>query len=201
MPDKTLLQSLKQDLLRAMVILGAMTPPETLTNPSPNFRAGRNGHVPIAIVIHRSEGTAASCISWFSDPNSAVSAHYMVKLDGSLISFVHDYDTAWHAGVVRNPSWALYNPQVNPNQVTIGIETEGNLNDVWQFTQLHAVARLVAQLAAKWSIPLDANHIIGHNAINSVTRADCPSSDKTIVPQIIALATQLSVADSHVAGN
>src|SRR5258708_18197834 len=40
-------------------------------------------------------------------------------------------DTAFHAGVLVNPTWTLLRPGVNPNSYTIGVEHEGKPDDLW----------------------------------------------------------------------
>src|ERR1700690_680677 len=43
-----------------------------------NFRNGRAGMKPAAIVIHISDGCLSSADSWFNNPSARVSAHYIV---------------------------------------------------------------------------------------------------------------------------
>ena len=162
-----------------------MEPP--LTDTSPNFTQSRKKGV-IAIVLHISEGTMNSAVSWFLDPSSAVSAHYIVGKDGSIRHLVKESSVAWHAGVVNKPTWTLLQPLTNPNDITIGIEHEGMPSDVWPDAQKNASALLVKQIAQRWGVPLTRNHIIGHREIDSVTRNFCPSLDGKIVDEILALA-------------
>lgn len=84
-----------------------------------------------------------------------------------------DENAAWHAGAVNNPSWNLYDG-TNPNRYTLGIEHEclegGELTEV----QYRATLWLHIQLIAKWGMPIDCDHIIGHYRIDSVNRPNCP---------------------------
>lgn len=138
-----------------------------------NFRAGRPaGYQPTAIVIHRTGGSLQGLKNRFADPTSSLSAHYAVGLDGRVEQYVAETDTAFHAGVVMNPSWSGVRDRVNPNFYTIGIEHEGLANDPWPDAQLVASAALVGEVGARWSIPIDANHIVPHSAIRSST--NCP---------------------------
>lgn len=171
--------------------------PSMLTNPSPNFTKGRKGI--IGVVVHRADASFASLDSWFQNPTSQVSAHYGIGLDGTEHSYVHESDTAWHAGAVKNPSWKLYNGQ-NPNAWMLGIETEGHCTDTsWPFPQQHALARRIAAMAQAYGFPIDADHVIPHSAIDSVTRAYCPSTNPALLPQVIALATILDQTDKNTA--
>lgn len=97
-----------------------------------NFRKGRPaGFVPQAIVVHIIVGSLGSADSHFNDPQATVSAHYGVGKDGRIHQYVEEADTAYHAGIVVRPSWSLIKPGVNPNFYTIGIEHEGQPEDIW----------------------------------------------------------------------
>src|SRR3990167_5500656 len=154
--------------------------------PSPNFKVGRQGYKPEIIVLHISSGSLASCISWFQNPASQVSAHYIVGLDGSVVQFVKDEDTSWAQGKVSAPTFKLYKQGVNPNAYCLSIENEGQDLSRAREAQLNALVGLIASLGAKWNIPLDRNHIIGHYEINSATRPNCPATDKSIIDKIVA---------------
>ena len=82
----------------------------------------------------------------FLDPGAHKSAHYAVSKSGEIHQYVDENDTAFHAGVVVNPSWGLIKPDVNPNFYTIGIEHEGRPDDVWPEEQVSASATLVVEI-------------------------------------------------------
>ncbi len=155
---------------------------------SPNFFKGRNNHVPMAIVVHIMDGTLTGTDAWFLDSASSLSAHYGIGKDGTVHHYVHECDTAFHAGIVHSPTWNLYDPSINPNSVTVGIEHEGRSADVWPDAQKHASAQLIAEIAHRWNIPLDRQHVIGHRELDTVTRSFCPSGDGSIVDELLALA-------------
>ncbi|MFH8624732.1 N-acetylmuramoyl-L-alanine amidase [Streptomyces vietnamensis] len=109
------------------------------------------------IVIHDLEGSYDGGISWFQDPVSGVSPHYVMKADGSeATQMVATKDIAFHAGNY----WT--------NLHGIGIELEGYAaqGPTW-FTpaQYKATAALVAYLARRFDVPLDRKHIIGHDNV------------------------------------
>jgi N-acetylmuramoyl-L-alanine amidase len=137
-----------------------------------NFQEGREGNFkPEAIVIHIGEGSLRSIDSQFKDPRSSVSAHYCVGKLGQIHQYVEEINTAFHAGNVDRPSWPLIKPGeepgsfINPNFYTIGIEHEGFADDVWPETQLAASAALVGEIAQRWQIPLDEDHVVRHHQI------------------------------------
>lgn len=142
--------------------------------PTPNFTRGRQGHRILGLVLHVMEGTMAGTRSWFASPQSRVSAHYGIGRDGSLVQWVDDGDTAWHAGVVQSPTWPLLVPGVNPNLVTIGIEHEGRAGDGWTPPMLDTSARLVAHLCRTHGLALGEAVLPYHREI----RADktCPGA-------------------------
>ena len=71
---------------------------------SPNCELGRGGRRPEAIVVHTTDGSFDAAAAWFEDPESGVSAHYLVGLDGRLAQFVSEEDTARHAGRLLHPT-------------------------------------------------------------------------------------------------
>ncbi len=108
------------------------------------------------IVIHVTQSSWGSAINWFQNPNAQASAHYVVRSkDGFIGQSVREHNIAWHAG-----NW-------NYNQHSVGIEHEGYINDSSWFTDAmyRSSARLSAYLCNKYHIPIDRNHIIGHNEV------------------------------------
>lgn len=141
-----------------------------------NFTSGRQGFRPEAVVIHIAEGYLAGAHSWFNNPDSQASSHYMVGRSGEIWQFVREEDTSWHAGGVAGPSWGLLKPNINPNAYTIGIEHEGFTGEGWTEAMYQASGQLVGEICRRWSIPLDRNHVIGHHQINSLSRNNCPGT-------------------------
>jgi N-acetylmuramoyl-L-alanine amidase len=145
---------------------------------TPNFEAGRGGETPSLIVLHTTVGTWSGTIDWFARPESRVSAHYLVALDGRIAQFVEEGDVARHAGRVREPTSALVIERGgNPNLYSIGIEFEdGGKPFVVERppAQYDSGAYLVARAASRWHIPLDRRHVVGHREIT--TAKECPGN-------------------------
>lgn len=157
---------------------------------SANFRADRPaGFTPTAVVLHRSGGSLEALRRRFSDPSSSTSAHYGVGADGTVEQYVAETDTAYHAGIVLDPSWPGLRPRVNPNFYTIGIEHETG-GSQWPEAQQRASAALVAEIAARWAIPLTGDSVVPHRAIRS--SVDCPGAGAPI-DAILAMARTESV--------
>jgi N-acetyl-anhydromuramyl-L-alanine amidase AmpD len=117
------------------------------------------------IVIHDTEGRWDGVINLVQDP-TYVSWNYTLRsTDGHIAQHVKAKDVAWHAG-----NWYV-------NAKSIGLEHEGFLAspDAWYTEAMYrASARLVTYLAAKYGIPLDRQHILGHDTVPGPTTAAIP---------------------------
>ena len=146
--------------------------------PSPNF-FGRNGQEIKGIVIHRMAGTFDGTIAWFQNPESQVSAHYLVSQDGGVVQMVRDQEAAWHAGYKSGTPPQVFADVANPNWVSIGIECEDRTNqdiNFWTQKQLNTLVNLCKILVEKYNIPIDREHIVGHSDIDPVGKPHCPGS-------------------------
>lgn len=146
-----------------------------------NFWPGRNGNPVEAVVIHVSEGGKAGVDSWFHNPDSEASAHYLVNKDGTIWQFVEEADTAWANGKLNKPN--LAEPLIakwsasgtNPNRTTVSIETERMWQERLTAPQLASLAWLCADLHRRYGLPTDGSRLLAHSEFDSVDRAHCPS--------------------------
>lgn len=150
--------------------------------PVPNFWPGRAGERVRAVCLHVSEGGREGVRSWFGNPASDASAHYLVNQDGSVWQFVREEDTAWANGEVRAPdrrlAWlddCLRRGQ-NPNRLTVAIETERRWWEPLTEPQRAALVALLRDILARHDLPADREHVVPHSAIDNVTRARCPGN-------------------------
>jgi glycosyltransferase involved in cell wall biosynthesis len=144
-------------------------------HPTPHQDAGRAGERPRGVVLHTTEGTYEAAADWFGRPESGVSAHYLVGLDGRVARFVREEDTARHAGRVHEPTSPL--AAGDPNRHTIGIEFEdgGDPAAVDRTDeQYRQGARLLRTIAARHAIPLDRDHVVGHRELFALK--SCPGN-------------------------
>jgi N-acetyl-anhydromuramyl-L-alanine amidase AmpD len=113
------------------------------------------------IVVHDTEGSYQSAIDHFQDTKSYVSCNYVVRsTDGDVTQMVHNEDVSWCAG-----DWYV-------NMHSINIEHEGFAaqGSTWYTEAMYqASAKLVRYLANKYNIPLDREHIIGHDEVPTVS--------------------------------
>ena len=107
-----------------------------------------------AIVIHDTEGRFIGSVRFLQRARTHGSAHFVVSRRGQIVQLVPVTDVAWHSG---NSWWNLH---------SIGIEHEGWVGRrAYTESEYRASAQLVAYLAHRWSIPIDRDHIIGHNEV------------------------------------
>ncbi|MFF8730963.1 N-acetylmuramoyl-L-alanine amidase [Streptomyces sp. NPDC015171] len=117
------------------------------------------------IVIHDTEGTWDGVLNLVQDP-TYVSWNYTIRsTDGLIAQHVKAKDVAWHAG-----NWYI-------NAKSIGIEHEGFLAepDAWYTEAMYrSSARLVKYLSRTYRIPLDRQHILGHDNVPGPTASTVP---------------------------
>ncbi|MEU5011564.1 N-acetylmuramoyl-L-alanine amidase [Streptomyces sp. NPDC021749] len=117
------------------------------------------------IVIHDTEGSWDVTLKLIKDP-TYVSWNYTVRSsDGLIAQHVPGKDVAWHAG-----NWYV-------NSHSIGIEHEGFLAapDAWYTEAMYrSSARLVKYLSRKYDVPLNRQHILGHDNVPGTTTSTIP---------------------------
>jgi N-acetyl-anhydromuramyl-L-alanine amidase AmpD len=127
---------------------------------SGNYTVGRTSAIS-AVVVHVTQGSYAGSISWFQNPDSNVSAHYVIRSsDGQVTQTVRDKDTAYHAR--------------SGNPYSVGIEHEGYVDNPAWFTDAmyRSSAALTRHLADKYGIPKDRAHIVGHSEVPNNDHTD-----------------------------
>lgn len=166
---------------RAVLLLlaaGCASAPEkprgVLWAPSPNFN-DRDPSVKIdAIVIHTTEGSVEEAIAWFQNPESQVSAHFVIAPDGRVTQMVPLAKRAWHA--------TYYNHR------SIGIEVAGHADraSTWTPRNFKALVGLTAWLCHAYDIPavhpagaarskeegLDVPGLVAHAQVQPWNRSD-----------------------------
>ncbi len=152
--------------------------PENITwKESPHFSSRPSTQSIDAIVLHTTEGsfTSNGVVSWFQNPNSKVSSHFIVDYEGDIIQMVDIDKKAWHA--------TYYNSR------SIGIDFCGKANDPDTFNDLNmeTMVELVAWLCFTYDIPvvhpsgdaydypndnLDEPGIVAHGQVQPWNRTD-----------------------------
>ncbi|WP_455360880.1 N-acetylmuramoyl-L-alanine amidase [Streptomyces sp. SYSU K21746] len=114
------------------------------------------------VVIHVVQGSYPVALKVFKDPGHGAAAHYVVRKDGHVAQMIRELDVAYHAG---NRDY---------NQRSIGIEHEGFVDRPASFTDAmyRSSARLAAGICARYGIPVDREHIIGHVEVPGTDHTD-----------------------------
>jgi len=107
------------------------------------------------IVIHDTEGSYATTLRLVQDPTYVSWQYTLRSADGHVAQHVKAEDVAWQAG-----NWYI-------NSKSIGLEHEGfAANGAWYTEAMYrSSAKLVRYLADKYGIPLDRQHILGHDNV------------------------------------
>ncbi|MGP3776788.1 N-acetylmuramoyl-L-alanine amidase [Streptomyces sp. SDT5-1] len=112
------------------------------------------------IVIHDTEATWEQTLKLVQD-KTYLAWHYSLRsTDGHIVQSIKNKDVGWHAG-----NWYV-------NAKSIGLEHEGFLAqpDSWYTEEMYrSSARLVKYLSKKYGIPLDRQHILGHDTVPGPT--------------------------------
>lgn len=156
---------------------------------SPNHYNGRNGWKADIIVNHITAGSYTSAINTFMNKSCEVSAHFVISKTGEVAQMVDLADGAWCNGTTTNGDNRDYRKAsalnvrlraTNANYYTYSIEHENAGGGVLTEPQLAAsieVHKFIISEAKRLygiDIPIDNDHIIGHCAINSITKPNCP---------------------------
>ncbi|PAZ13407.1 N-acetylmuramoyl-L-alanine amidase [Streptomyces sp. SA15] len=114
------------------------------------------------VIIHVTQGSFASAVKVFQDPGHGAASHYIVRKDGHVTQMIRELDVAYHAG---NRDY---------NERSVGIEHEGFVDRPQDFTDemYEASARLTARVCARYAIPVDREHIIGHVEVPGTDHTD-----------------------------
>ncbi|MEU7313856.1 N-acetylmuramoyl-L-alanine amidase [Streptomyces sp. NPDC007083] len=117
------------------------------------------------IVVHDTEGTYETTLGLVTNPKYVSWNYTLRSSDGHVAQHVRAKDAAWHAG-----NWYV-------NSKSVGLEHEGFLTDpdAWYTEAMYrSSARLVKYLARRYDIPLDRQHILGHDNVPGPTASSVP---------------------------
>ncbi|MFJ9260128.1 N-acetylmuramoyl-L-alanine amidase [Streptomyces bacillaris] len=114
------------------------------------------------VIIHVTQGSFDSAVRVFQDPSHRAATHYIVGQDGRVVQMIRELDVAYQAG---NRSF---------NERAVGIEHEGFVDRPKDLTKemYEASARLTASICARYDIPIDREHIIGHVEVPGTDHTD-----------------------------
>jgi len=126
--------------------------------------------LPISILVMHYTGmrTGQAALEWLCNPQSNVSAHYVVEEDGQIFPLVDEAKRAWHAGKGR---WGTV---TDVNSASIGIEIV-NPGHEWGYrpfsqAQMAAVLQLSQAIVARHCIT--PCNVIGHSDLAPTRKQD-----------------------------
>lgn len=136
---------------------------------SPNYEPRKACTAPDLVVLHYTGmKDGASALARLCDPQSKVSAHYVVEENGTVHSLVDENMRAWHAGK------SFWRGEVDINSHSIGIEM---VNPGHEFgyrafpdVQMRAVLNLCVEIKQRYG--LSATAFIGHSDIAPLRKED-----------------------------
>lgn len=113
--------------------------------------------------------------AWFEDPRANASTNYYADSDGDLYQMVRDEDFAWAQGVrskdliLPRPAW-WRDEYISYNACMLSIEIEGYAREIGETfkpgsRQFETVAAWSAFICAKYGIPIDRRHHVGHSEL------------------------------------
>ncbi|MGB5020564.1 N-acetylmuramoyl-L-alanine amidase, partial [Sphingorhabdus sp.] len=135
--------------------------------PSPNIGERT---LPISMLVLHYTGmkSGASAIDWLANPQSKVSAHYVVDEDGQIVHMVREEQRAQHAGL------SYWRGITDNNSASIGIEIV-NPGHEWGYRpfpeeQMAALVPLVAEIVRTYSI--EPRNVVGHSDVAPARKQD-----------------------------
>lgn len=138
---------------------------------SPNFTPGRDGHdmtQPSWIVLHTMVGTVQGANARFQQSSEEASATYGIGLDGRLYQWVDEADAAWANGATGQGGKGD-----NLDSISIEHEDDGDFDGPRTPALYAASAQLVYEIANRYGVPLDRDHVIGHRECD-FAQTSCP---------------------------
>ena len=140
-----------------------------IKNPSPNFENRPLG-VSVNLLLFHYTGmkSASEAIARLCNPNSKVSAHYLIDEVGNIFSLVEENKRAWHAGV------ASWNDDVDINNISVGVEIANPGHEFgysrYPERQMVAVETLSIDIIKRHSIR--AARVLAHSDVSPSRKCD-----------------------------
>jgi N-acetylmuramoyl-L-alanine amidase len=137
--------------------------------PSPN-RGDRNRNLQPNILLMHYTGmvNAEKAIGWLAAPESKVSCHYVIDVDGRITQMVREADRAWHAGVAH---WAGEN-DINSTSIGIEIQNPGHADGYHAYprAQMRAVCDLGLDITQRHGIAPE--RVLAHSDVAPLRKID-----------------------------
>lgn len=137
---------------------------------SPNFGERAAGtSIDMLLLHYTAMKSGPAAVNWLCAPQSGVSCHYLVDVDGAITQMVCEGKRAWHAGA----SYWRGVSDINSHSVGIEIQNEGHAVDplpAFPAAQIEAVIALGLDITARHNIP--AARVLGHSDVAPGRKVD-----------------------------
>ena len=112
----------------------------------------RLGYKVDTIVLHATgSSTAKGTLSYFRNPFSKVSAHYLIDKDGTIYACVNEARAAWHAG-------KCFLPYANQRSIGIELVNKNDGVDPYPEAQMIALRQLITEIKRRHPIRYLVSH-------------------------------------------
>ncbi len=146
--------------LRALPGLDSVQPPPYAVGTT-NFNLRKPNFV---VIHHTAQNSCEQTLKTFTNPQTQVSAHYVICKDGTVHHMLNDYLRAWHGGAGK---WGN-STDINSN--SIGIEIDNNGYEAFTDLQINSLLHLLSVLKKEYNIP--AANFVGHADIAPGRKVD-----------------------------
>lgn len=135
---------------------------------SPNIDDRKNQPVDMLVLHYTDMATVEAAVAHLCNPESRVSAHYVVSETGEVFQLVDEVMRAWHAG----ESYWRGASNINSRSIGIEIANPGHTLGYVPFpaVQMEAVRSLSAEIIARHAIP--ARNVVGHSDVAFLRKKD-----------------------------
>lgn len=130
-----------------------------IDTPSPNFDERGDTKIDTLVIHYTAMESNAAALERLTDPDSKVSAHYLIDEDGTVYKLVDEDKRAWHAGQ------GAWDGDTDVNSSSIGIElyNPGHNRGYRDFpeAQMRALEKLCSEITSRQDIRPEK--VIGHS--------------------------------------
>lgn len=137
---------------------------EIIDRPSPNYGDRRGWPVELIVLHYTAMTDAEAAIERLCDPETEVSAHYLIARNGALYRLVDEDKRAWHAGSGR---WA---GRDDVNSRSIGIELDNDGTAPFDEALMTTLEALLSDLLERHALHPKA--VIGHSDLAPDRKSD-----------------------------
>lgn len=136
--------------------------------PSPNHDDRKGAPVDMLVLHYTGMASCAESLDRLCDPDTKVSAHWLVDEDGTVYALVDENQRAWHAGV------AYWRGHTDVNARSVGVELQNPGHEFgyrpFPAPQMDALSMLCRSILARHQIP--RRNVVGHSDVAPMRKQD-----------------------------